>query len=182
MEENGWARRGMFVAGLGAAQFAMSSAIDVLRNLRADPDAPEVVHLAATDPANPYGAVLPWPREEAGDGAARPHSMARASRAGVVLVNGRLGAFLRRGNPALRAFLPENEPERTQYARALAACLASVAIGRQTKRSGLLIGTIDDLAAREHFLGRFLEDAGFVATAAGYQMRRLPSAETAQGA
>jgi ATP-dependent Lhr-like helicase len=167
MEENGWARRGMFVAALGAAQFAMTSAIDLLRNLRTDPDLPEVVHLAATDPANPYGAVLPWPRE---------HSQARASGASVVLINGRLAAFLRRSNPAIRTWLPENEPERTQYARALAGVLATVAIRRQTKRAGLIIASIDDLAAREHFLARFLEDAGFINTSAGYLMRRRYSA------
>jgi ATP-dependent Lhr-like helicase len=146
----------------------MSAAIDMLRNLRTDPDTPEVVHLAASDPANPYGALLPWPREEG-----LSHSMARASGASVVLINGRLSAFLRRGNPSLRVFLPENEPERTQYSRALAKCLAALAMRRQTKRSGLLITHIDDLAAHEHSLGRFLEEAGFVATTVGFQMRRL---------
>ena len=61
MEESGWIRRGMFVAGLGAAQFAMTAAVDMLRSLRQpDPIAPEAVHLAASDPANPYGRLLPW--------------------------------------------------------------------------------------------------------------------------
>ena len=62
MEESGWIRRGMFVAGMGAAQFAMSSAVEMLRSLRNDPEKAEAVHLASTDPANPYGALLPWPR------------------------------------------------------------------------------------------------------------------------
>ena len=62
MEESGWIRRGMFVAGMGAAQFAMNSAVEMLRSLRNDPDNAEAVHLASTDPANPYGALLPWPR------------------------------------------------------------------------------------------------------------------------
>jgi ATP-dependent Lhr-like helicase len=177
MEENGWARRGMFVTGLGAAQFAMGTAVDMLRSLRADPDAPEAVHLASTDPANPYGAVLAWPHEE-GVG----HGMARASGASVVLVNGRLAAFLRRGNPALRVFLPEKEPERGKCARALAQCLAAVAIRRQTKRTGLLIGTLDDAPAREHPLARYLEDVGFVATSFGFQMRRLYSAPVPEAA
>src|SRR5205814_1755654 len=61
MEESGWIRRGMFVAGLGAAQFAMTSAVDMLRSLRTVPEHPEAVYVAASDPANPYGAVLPWP-------------------------------------------------------------------------------------------------------------------------
>jgi ATP-dependent Lhr-like helicase len=169
MEESGWIRRGMFVAGLGAAQFAMTSAVDLLRTLRGDPERPEVLHVAATDPANPYGTLLPWPREEA----AESHALSRSSGASVVLVNGRLAVYLRRRNPAIRVFLPENEPERSQVARAAAGKLAEVAMRRQGKRTGLLVAEIDGLVAREHFLARFLEDAGFVATANGYQMRRV---------
>jgi ATP-dependent Lhr-like helicase len=90
----------------------------------------------------------------------------------VILVNGRLCAFLRRRNPAIRVLLPENEPERTRCARALAKKLADVAIRWQGRRSGLLIGEIDDAPAREHFLARFLEESGFSATAPGFQMRR----------
>jgi len=69
--------------------------------------------------------------------------------------------------------LPENEPERSTIARATAGKLAEVAIRRQGRRTGLLIGEIDGQPARLHFLARFLEDAGFVATANGYQMRRV---------
>ena len=173
MEESGWVRRGMFVAGLGAAQFAMSSAVDMLRSVCTNADRAEVVHLAAADPANPYGAILPWPREEGDPG----HTLARAAGAGVVLVNGRLAAYLRRQNPALRVFLPENEPERSPAARALATRLAEMALRRQTLRGGLLIGTINDLAAQEHFLSPFLMEAGFVSTMAGLQMRRVTGAD-----
>ena len=60
MEESGRARRGYFVAGLGAAQFALPGAVDRLRAIR--DDEPTVRVLAATDPAQPYGAALPWPR------------------------------------------------------------------------------------------------------------------------
>jgi ATP-dependent Lhr-like helicase len=163
MEEGGLVRRGMFVAGLGAAQFAMPAAVDLLRRLRNETGTADTVHLAASDPANPYGSVLPWP---AAGGA-------RASGASVVLVNGRLAAFLRRRNSAVRVFLPEDEPERTQTARELANKLAAVALARQSRRHGLLIGEINDHAAREHFLARFLQDAGFVDTAAGFHMRRV---------
>ena len=62
MEESGWIRRGMFVAGMGAAQFALPAAVDILRSLRCEPPTPEAVYLSATDPANPYGNLLPWPR------------------------------------------------------------------------------------------------------------------------
>jgi ATP-dependent Lhr-like helicase len=168
MEDSGWIRRGMFVTGLGAAQFAMTSAVDMLRTLRAEPDQPETLHLASTDPANPYGAILGWPHEEG-----TAHAMSRSSGASVVLVNGRLAAFLRRRNPSVRVLLPENEPERSLVARATAAKLAEVAIRRQGRRSGLLIAEIDGQPARMHFLARFLEDAGFVSTANGYQMRRV---------
>jgi ATP-dependent helicase Lhr and Lhr-like helicase len=176
MEESGLTRRGMFVAGLGAAQFAMPAAVDMLRSLRREPAAAEVIYLAATDPANPYGTILPWTRVE-DDEANLPahHAMARAAGAGVVLVNGALAAFLRRRNPAIRVFLPESEPERNSFARDLARKLAEIAIRRQSRNSGLLIGTINDKPAREHFLARFLEDAGFVNTVLGFQMRRVHS-------
>ena len=174
MEESGRIRRGMFVAGVGAAQFAIPAAVDMLRSLRANPPPPEVVYLAATDPANPFGTLLPWPRSE--NDSAEPaghHAMARASGAGVILANGALCAFLRRRNPALRVLLPDEDPERTTFARQLARKLAELAIRRQTSRSGLLIGAINDAPAREHFLAGFLKEAGFVDTALGFQMRAV---------
>lgn len=61
LEEAGRIRRGYFVAGLGGAQFAQPGAIDSLRKGQED-DQPEAVVLAATDPANPYGVVMPWPQ------------------------------------------------------------------------------------------------------------------------
>jgi ATP-dependent Lhr-like helicase len=69
--------------------------------------------------------------------------------------------------------LPEAEPERGQFAHELAKKLADIAIRRRTWRQGLLIGTIDGAPAREHFLARFLEDAGFVNTTLGFQMRHV---------
>jgi ATP-dependent Lhr-like helicase len=173
MEESGWIRRGMFVAGMGAAQFAATSAVDMLRSLRSEPTPPETVALAASDPANLYGTLLPWPRTESEEGETASHSMSRTSGAGVILINGLLAAFLRRRNSAMRLFLPENEPEHTQFARELAKKLAELAVRRQGRRTGLLIGEINNAPAREHFLVPFLEEAGFVNTAMGFQMRRL---------
>jgi ATP-dependent Lhr-like helicase len=172
MEESGWIRRGMFVAGLGAAQFAMPAAVDLLRSLRtpAADVKPEAILLAATDPANPYGTILAWPRVSDDD---VTHGMSRSSGAAVVLVDGTLAAFLRRRNPALRVFLPEEEPERTSYARALAAELARAAMRyQQTSKFGLLVGEINGDSARNHSLAHFLLEAGFVETALGFQMRR----------
>jgi len=177
MEDSGWVRRGMFVAGLGAAQFAMSAAVDMLRSLRVDPSAAEVLHLSATDPANPYGSLVPWPKIEGeSDEPLTHHSMARTAGAAVILINGQLAAFLRRRNPALRIFLPESEPERGQFARELAKKMAEIAIRRQARRQGLLISEINGAPAREHLLAGHLVDAGFVDTVLGYQMRRAKTA------
>ncbi len=170
MEESGWVRRGMFVAGMGAAQFATPAAVDMLRSLRHPADRADAVHLAASDPANPYGSLLPWVAEGA------EHTMSRAAGASVVLVDGQLVAFLRRRNPAIRVMLPEEEPDRSRVARAIAQKLADVAIQRQSRRSGLLIGTINEAPANEHFLAKFLEEAGFQATTFGFQMRRTTAA------
>ena len=191
MEDSGWVRRGMFVAGLGAAQFAMPNAVDLLRSLRAEPQTPEVLFLAATDPANPYGTLLPWPHQElhqsrnaeSGSTVANSASslslpaMSRTRGAGVILINGSLAAFFRRQNPAVRVFLPESEPEQTQYARELGTKFAEIAIHRRGRKTGLLIGSINDIPAREHLLARFLEDAGFVNTVLGFQMRRVTPVE-----
>jgi len=183
MEDSGWVRRGMFVAGLGAAQFAMPAAVDMLRSLRMDPSTAEVLHLSATDPANPYGSLIPWPKIEGeSDEPLINHSMARAAGAAVILVNGRLGAFLRRRNPALRVFLPDAEPERSQFARELARKLAEIAIRRQAHRQGLLIGEINGAPARAHLIASHLEEAGFVNTVLGFQMRRNRPAVVAAAA
>jgi len=204
LEESGIIRRGMFVAGMGAAQFAATSAVDMLRSLRTESPKPETIFLAASDPANPYGTLLPWPRGENGeresnqstdaaaihpddtetqsssksasaksqDPSARPHSMSRTKGAGIILINGVLAAFLRRRNPAIQVFLPENEPERTQFVRELSKKLAELAIRRQGRRSGLLISDINNEPARDTFLARFLEESGFTPSTFGYQMRR----------
>jgi len=180
MEESGLTRRGMFVAGLGAAQFAMPAGVDMLRSLRHEPNSTEVIYLAATDPASPYGSILSWPRAE-DEETKLPlhHVMGRAAGAGVILVNGNLAAFLRRRNLAIRVFIPESEPDRSTFSRDLAKKLAELAVRRQSRNSGLLIETINEKPAREHFLSRFLEDAGFVSTILGFQMRRVRSIETA---
>jgi hypothetical protein len=77
------------------------------------------------------------------------------------------------------SFLPEDEPDRGRVARELAQKLALVANRQQTKRSGLLIDTINDEPAADHFMGRLLEDSGFVSTTAGFQMRRIIPAQNA---
>jgi ATP-dependent Lhr-like helicase len=95
LEESGKARRGYFVDGLGAAQFA-PGAVDRLRDMREAEREPEVLALAAADPAQPYGAALPWP-----ESAGRP---ARVAGAYVVLAAGEPAAFLERGARSLLTF------------------------------------------------------------------------------
>jgi ATP-dependent Lhr-like helicase len=177
MEDRGWIRRGMFIFGLGGLQFAMNAAVESLRALRSLAKKTAIM-LAAVDPANPYGNMLPWPRpaeaEESAQGSqGQFHGMSRTSGANVLLVDGELVAFLRRGNPILKLWIPASQPDRDQYARAAARELARVALLRQSLRSGMFISEINARPAREHFFGQFLEEAGFVLTALGYQMRRV---------
>ena len=77
MEESGRLRRGYFVTGLGATQFALPGAVDRLRSLRDAPEVAEVAVLAATDPANPYGATLPWSRLQSTGTRASPRKLRR---------------------------------------------------------------------------------------------------------
>jgi ATP-dependent Lhr-like helicase len=99
MEEAGRARRGYFVAGLGAAQFALPGAVDRLRAARElDADAgPQIVVLAAADPAQPYGASLPWPR----DADAERLPLARVPGAYLVLADGVPALYVERGGRGL---------------------------------------------------------------------------------
>jgi ATP-dependent Lhr-like helicase len=163
LEESGRIRRGYFVADVGAAQFALPSALEELRVLRDGSQSPEVVLLAATDPANPYGAILKWP-EEVDDTGRAP---LRAVGAQVVLVNGAAAAYLARGGRQLTAWLPDDEPERSTATRAVATALADLAL-----RDGLLIGDINGLPATEHPLAAALTQAGFSTSALGFSVRR----------
>ncbi len=76
LEDAGRVRRGYFVAGVGATQFALPPALDLLRSLREAPDDVETLVLAATDPANPYGVTLKWPEGygRRSDRGPRPHT------------------------------------------------------------------------------------------------------------
>ncbi|GAA4113479.1 Lhr family helicase [Enteractinococcus coprophilus] len=97
MEESGHIRRGYFIDGLGAAQFSTAATVDALRAFDQDPTHPQAVALAATDPANPYGATLDWPDTEG-------HRPGRKAGAYVVLVNGKLALYLERGGKTLLQF------------------------------------------------------------------------------
>jgi ATP-dependent helicase Lhr and Lhr-like helicase len=175
MEESGRVRRGYFAVDLAATQFAMPAAVDMLRSLRvtAEEDAREVVMLAATDPANPYGALLRWPTAEANSNSS---PLTRSVGARVVLVDGALTAYLRRGNANVQVMLPEEEPARSQTARALAEFLVRQVQREENPdgrgRTSMLIATVNGVKVREHPLAKFLLDAGFQAAPLGFNVRR----------
>jgi ATP-dependent Lhr-like helicase len=174
LEESGRIRRGYFVAGLGATQFALPAAVDLLRGLRTAPseEKPEMVILAATDPANLHGSVIPWP-QQGEDG----RQLTRSAGASVIQRNGELVAYLRRNQPSLQIFLPAEEPDRSNSARDLSLFLASLAQQemerREDQRGGMLISTINGQPAAQHFMAQFLQDAGFHLAPLGLNYRRV---------
>jgi ATP-dependent Lhr-like helicase len=167
LEEAGRVRRGYFVAGLGAAQFALPGADDRLRALRNAPPREDsrTVVLAATDPASPYGAAVPWPEREG----ARPQRVAGAQ---VILNDGRLAAWISRAERNLVTFLSDSEPERSETSAAIAGALAGlVETGR---RRVLLVAKVDGEDPSRSPLAPFLLEAGFLWGSRGFLKRALP--------
>ena len=128
LEEAGRIRRGYFVGGVGATQFALPAALDLLRSFRETPDDAEVVLLSATDPANPYGTMLPWPSEPGEAGRRTTRTVGSL----VLLVNGALGAYISRGARQVQVFMPEDEPARSTLARAVAGAARRARPRRRT--------------------------------------------------
>jgi len=168
-EEAGRCRRGYFVEGLGAAQFASPGAVDRLRTGTppgAD-DTPRAIVLAATDPANPYGAALPWPTRQ---GEREGHRPGRKAGALVVLVDGALAVYVERGGKTLLSFEPdgtEASPElfmRTAV-EALTLAVHDGWLGR------LDVERADGGSVLDSPLGAALEAAGFRATPRGLRLR-----------
>ncbi len=153
LETLGICRRGYFVEGLGGAQFALPGAVERLRELRsarASGDEPHVLVLAAADPAQPYGAALPWPRR-AGARAAR------VAGAWVVLIDGEAALFVERGG---RSLVPLVEPEEAWLRLALGALVAHVR-GGAAKR--LAVERFDGRPVVETEAMQLLVDSGFLA-------------------
>ena len=161
LEETGRIRRGYFVAGLGAAQFAQPGAVDLLRDAREAGDQDLTVTLSSTDPANPYGILMPWPLEKA----------TRTAGARVILVNGQLAAWVGRGDRHLVVSLPADEPERSRTGRALARELVRLANDAPDGRRGWLLEEINGQPAATDPASQFLIDHGFAATSMGLQLR-----------
>jgi ATP-dependent helicase Lhr and Lhr-like helicase len=195
MEDAGQCRRGYFVEGLGAAQFALPGAVDRMRALAAeagpgetpaDPwaragdegagwpaprflrndnhpaPAPSVTVLAAGDPANPFGAALPWP-ERPGE-APGGHRPGRKAGSLVVLADGELVLYVERGGKTLLSW--SSEPAVLgPAAAALAGAARGGALGRLT------IERADGSAVQDSPLAQALEEAGFRPTPRGLRLR-----------
>jgi ATP-dependent helicase Lhr and Lhr-like helicase len=151
LETLGTARRGYFVEGLGGAQFALPAAIERLRSLRTDEEEGALV-LAATDPANPYGATLPWPRREDDDSGRRP---ARVPGAYVVTLDAEPVLYVERGGKAL---LPLREPDESWMRPALAALADAV---KRSRLPRLGIERFDGEAVVGSETGELLIELGF---------------------
>jgi ATP-dependent Lhr-like helicase len=190
MEEAGQCRRGYFVEGLGAAQFALPGAVDRMRAMAADADVPaapvapdpwavipgaavpgtpsdaggprSVLVLAAADPANPYGSALPWPdRPDETPGGHRPGRKAGAL---VVLADGHLVLYVERGGRTLLSWTGD-PAVLVPAAAALADAVRGGALGRLT------VQRADGAAVHDSPLAQALESAGFRPTPRGLRMR-----------
>ncbi|MGF2944176.1 ATP-dependent helicase [Mycobacterium sp. Lab-001] len=171
-EDAGRCQRGYFVESLGGAQFAVASTVDRLRGYTDDVDAQRpdyrAVALAAADPANPYGAALPWPSSSPQGPAARPGRKAGAL---VVLVDGECTWFLERGGRSLLTFTADPAAH-----HAAAAALAGLVSERRV--AAILVERIDGAPALAPSFGEErsdalagLLDAGFVCTPSGLRLR-----------
>ncbi|MEU0517483.1 DEAD/DEAH box helicase [Streptosporangium sp. NPDC006007] len=188
-EESGRCRRGYFVEGLGGAQFALPGAVDRMRATSAAPGtgapasdpwsvrepaagtsdpravrkpatgARRAVVLAAADPANPYGAALPWPVHP-GEGSHRPGRKAGSL---VVLVDGRLVLYVERGGKTLLSFSTGDGLRSAVDALALA--VRDGALGKLT------VERADGTAINDSPLAAALESAGFHPTPKGLRLR-----------
>ncbi|WP_101848380.1 ATP-dependent helicase [Zhihengliuella sp. ISTPL4] len=161
-EEAGHCRRGYVIEKLGAAQFAASATVDRLRTYAglADPPPRKAVTLAATDPANPYGAALGWPKLEGVS-----HRPGRKAGGLVVLVDGTLVLSLERGGRTVLCFTDDEE-----VLQAAAADLATTA--RDRRLDTLTVEKVNGEGVYGTILGRALQEAGFVQTPRGFTLRK----------
>ncbi|MFD7298504.1 ATP-dependent helicase [Streptomyces sp. NPDC059897] len=217
-EESGQARRGYVVEGLGAAQFAMDGAVDRLRAAAnaqergaPPPDpyapadaptgkgrttAPRALVLAAADPANAYGAALPWPDPPTGAGQKPGHKPGRKAGSLVVLVDGELTLYMERGGKTLLAWsasdpahaAPASDPaDTTTAARTASPALtpaqltedprvpaAAQALAEAARSGALGTITVERVNAEPALSSPYaplLEGAGFHATPRGLRLR-----------
>ncbi|MEV2256744.1 ATP-dependent helicase [Streptomyces sp. NPDC050147] len=184
-EDSGQARRGYVVEGLGAAQFAMDGAVDRLRaaanardrtdsspgamNYSPRPSDTQALVLAAADPANAYGAALPWPDPPTDAG----HKPGRKAGSLVVLVDGELTLYMERGGKTLLAWpaTPEGDAPATEDARLHAAAEALANAARAGSLGTVTVERINGGSSLTSPLAPLLEGAGFHATPRGLRLR-----------
>ncbi|MGC4111667.1 MAG: ATP-dependent helicase [Nocardioides sp.] len=167
-EDSGRCRRGYFVEGLGAAQFGTAGSVDRLRTFtdattEGQADKPTAVTLAATDPANPFGAALPWPERDSSGG----HRPGRKAGALVVLVDGELTLYVERGGRTLLTWSDDT-------VRLAAATLSLSDAGRRGALGRMTVEKADGeqlLGAGSTPLREALDAAGFVSTPRGLRLR-----------
>jgi ATP-dependent Lhr-like helicase len=178
-EETGRARRGYFVEGLGAAQFATGPTVDRLRSFSigsgatgpgaAGPESEsprQAITLAATDPANPYGAALPWPVNGTltdADDNKKGHRPGRKAGAMVVIVDGRLALYVERGGKTMLTFGSDDAT--------LTAAAASLAATVRRSLARLKVELADGQFVIGTPLGAALTAAGFSTTPQGLRLR-----------
>lgn len=150
LEDVGSVRRGYFIEGMGGAQFALPSAVERLRRMERS-----TIVLSAVDPANPYGASIPWPTTLG--------KVERRAGAVVCLVDGRPAAWLSPNGRRIATF-GADEPAVVDAIHRLAAT-----------RPRVQIATIDGVGAHEHPLGAPLLQAGFTSGYRGLVLGRFPS-------
>ncbi|MBT9606263.1 ATP-dependent helicase [Microbacterium sp.] len=167
-EEAGHCRRGYVIEKLGAAQFAASATVDRLREFAAVADPPPLrtVTLAATDPANPYGAALGWPALEG-----VTHRPGRKAGGLAVLVDGELTLYLERGGRSALAFTDDE-------ARLQAAARDLADTARRRRLDTLTVEQVNGEFVYGTAVGRALREAGFVESPRGLTLRRLTAGDT----
>lgn len=167
LEDNGRTRRGYFIEGLGAAQFATPGAVDQLRHqgtliTNHEPGGPATTTvLAACDPANPFGAALPWPGS--GDGITATHRPGRKAGAHVVMSNGELVIFLEKGGKSVLTFTADPE--------LLTGAVGALAEAGRSGRVGIVkFERVNGQSVSTSDLAPILEQHGFVFTPSGMRL------------
>ncbi len=162
LEETGKCRRGYFIEHLGAAQFAVPATVDRLRTFSEDaalnPRPPQALALAATDPANPYGAALAWPPLDSG------HRPGRKAGALVVMVDGALVLYVERGGKTLLCFSDDDA----------SVALAAGALVQVVRRGGvdkLAMEKVNGAGILDTPLAAALLAAGAYSSPAGVRIR-----------
>ncbi|ERN44313.1 ATP-dependent helicase [Prescottella equi] len=166
-EDGGRCRRGYFVDTLGGAQFSTPDVVDRLRthsdSIEGRHTTAPAVTLAASDPANPYGAALPWPQSMAGDDAPK-HRPGRKAGGLVSLVDGELVLFVERGGRTVLTFTDDIGVLRT----------AAESLAATVKRGGIdkvVVEKVDGATIHGNDFAPLLTEVGFSATPRGFRLR-----------